>query len=117
MAPAIRKARIARPPNAAAMSKRRPPRVRSSKGPSTGATTANGAIVRMRYRTTLPRAADAVAPKKIESASEIVTNTSPHTLIACASASRENGVKVVDSSRMGASVIGGYRRGPPLPEP
>ena len=102
--------RIARPPAEPAMSRRRPPRVRSSNGPRTGATTANGAIVSSRYRTTLPRAPDVVALKKIESASEIVTNTSPHTLIACARASRENGVNVVDSRRVRASVVAAYRR-------
>ena len=41
----------------AANSSRRPPRVRSRNGPSTGATTANGAIVISRYSSTLGRAA------------------------------------------------------------
>jgi polyphosphate kinase len=61
---------------------------------------------------TLPRAPEAVAPKKIESASEIVTKTSPHTPIMCASARRENGVNDVDWRRRGASVAAAYcRRG------
>ena len=49
------------------MSRRRPPRLRSSSGPTTGATTANGAIVISRYKTTRPRAASGLAPKKIDS--------------------------------------------------
>ena len=38
----------ARPAHEAMNSRRRPPRVRSRNGPSTGATTANGAIVNSR---------------------------------------------------------------------
>ena len=40
----------------AANTRRRPPRVRSRSGPNTGATTANGASVSMRYSSTLGRA-------------------------------------------------------------
>ena len=61
--------------------------------------TANGAIVSSRYSSTFGRAAPIVASKKSESASETVTKTSPATPTACASASRANGVNVVDSRR------------------
>src|SRR5580704_1649749 len=82
----------------------RPPRVRSMSGPNTGATTANGASVNMRYSSTLGRAWPLVALKNSVSARETVTNTSPATPIAYASARRANGGNVVDSSRGRASV-------------
>jgi hypothetical protein len=58
---------------------RRPPRLRSSAGPSTGATTANGAIVSRRYAATRPRAADGEMEKNRDPARAMVTRVSPAT--------------------------------------
>ena len=74
-------------------------------GPRTGATTANGAIVKMRYSSTFGRAAPTPTSKKSEPASDTVTKTSPAIPTAWASASRANGVNVVDSRWVFASVV------------
>ena len=83
---AMRRQSPARPNIANAIMSRRPPRVRSINGPSTGATIANGAIVNTRYSSTFGRAAPTPTSKNSEPASETVTKTSPATPIACARA-------------------------------
>src|SRR5471030_1030961 len=104
----MRRHNTARPAIVAANISRRPPRVRSISGPKTGATSANGARVSTKYRITFGRAWLVVALKNNVSASETVTNTSPATPIAYASASRANGGNVVDSSLGRAFVITTY---------
>src|SRR5258708_1563170 len=113
---AISMHRTERPAIDAATIRRRPPRVRSRKGPSTGATTAKGAIVNRRYSSTLGRAAPTPTSKKSEPASDTVTKASPAVPTAWATASRANGVNVVDSRWVRASVAGqGTTPGRPRP--
>src|SRR5215211_737967 len=72
--------------------RRRPPRMRSSSGLSNGAITANGAIVMIRYSSTLGRDWPGDTEKNSEPASETVRQTSPQMLAACVIASRAKGV-------------------------
>jgi len=65
-------ARTARPIAVPAIVQRRPCCRRSSAGPITGATTANGAMVISRYSRMLPRCACVDAPKKTVPASATV---------------------------------------------
>ena len=81
---AIARQIAARPMEEAITSIRRPPRLRSSIGPSTGATMANGAMVRRRYSSTFPRAAPLGFWKNSEPASDTVRQASPATLMAWA---------------------------------
>ena len=64
---------------------------RSTSGPIRGATIANGAMVRARYRITRGRAASTDTLKKSEPASETAKNASALALTACTCASRANG--------------------------
>ena len=66
---------------------RRPWLKRSRNGPSSGATTANGSMVRPRKRATWPRASPGWAKNRVP-ASEIATAASPAALKACSSISR-----------------------------
>ncbi len=71
--------------------KRRPPLMRSIAGPTSGATTANGAIVSTRYSATLSRAAPDGIEKNSVPASDTVTSVSVATENAWTRASRVNG--------------------------
>src|SRR5207302_3203283 len=73
---AIEKQMNVRPSALMITSVRRPARLRSSIGPRTGATTANGAIVSTRYSAILPRAAPGLIEKNSDPASAIVTRVS-----------------------------------------
>ena len=84
--------RTARPAANRATMNRRPPFVRSSAGPMTGATTANGTIVMARYRSTFGRAASAVTLKKIDPARATATSVSAPTASAWVTARRAKGL-------------------------
>ncbi len=90
--PTIRKQTSARPKHPAAMSVRRPARLRSSAGPITGATTEKGASVSTRYSSTWVRDCPMLWVKKIDPASETVRHASPTDDAPCATASRPNGL-------------------------
>ena len=65
-------------PNAATITMtRRAPWLRSISGPSSGETTANGAIVMRRYNRTVLLAASGLIEKNNDPAKEIVTSVSP----------------------------------------
>ena len=81
----------ARPAHEMITMRRRPPRMRSSAGPSTGATIAKGAIVSSRYSATLPRAAWGLMSKNSEPASEMATAASPAAAAAWVRASHVKG--------------------------
>src|SRR2546422_1532393 len=85
---AMSRQRIARPAALRLTIRRRPPRVRSRAGPSTGATTAKGTMVMARYRSTLGRAESAETLKKIDPARATATSVSAPTLTAWARARR-----------------------------
>jgi hypothetical protein len=70
-------------------------RERSSTGPSTGATSANGVIVSSRYRETFGRASAAGTVKKSDPANATATKASPPRLAAYVRASVANGVRGV----------------------
>jgi hypothetical protein len=70
-------ASTARPARLPASAQRRPCCNRSSAGPITGATSANGAMVTSRYRATLPRWASEAAAKNSVPASETAIIASP----------------------------------------
>ena len=74
----------ARPAADAIRKRRRPPFMRSSAGPSTGATITNGVMVIRRNSSTLPRAALVGLEKKIDPAIDTRMHASPHALVACA---------------------------------
>src|SRR5262245_12662993 len=78
-------ARNARANIAVASAQRRPWRSRSRRGPTTGATIANGAMVIRRYRATLPRASPSGTSKKSVPAKDTAMRVSPAELIACSS--------------------------------
>src|SRR4051812_50132531 len=107
---AIKKHSTARPAHEMEMRRRRPPRVRSRNGPSTGAMTANGAIVNSRYNSTLGRAASVPTEKNKESARAAGTKTSPQTPTGGGISSFANG-EVGGGTRWCA--ITGQYRGPP----
>jgi hypothetical protein len=65
---------------------------RSTSGPISGATTANGAMVSTRYRMIRGRAASTDTLKKSEPARDTAKNTSALALTACVWASRMNGI-------------------------
>src|SRR5260370_32464921 len=69
-----------------------PPRIRSSNGLSNGASTANGAIVMIRYSRTFSRDWPGDTEKNRDPASETVRQTSPQMLAAWVIARRANGV-------------------------
>ena len=71
--------------------RRRAPRLRSMRGPSSGDTMANGASVKSRYRRTLWSAASGEMEKKSEPASEMVTTWRPPSMAHCTSDSRPMG--------------------------
>ena len=85
--PQTRKARIA---IVAPIAQRRPWLNRSRNGPSSGATIANGSIVRPRNSATWPRASPVGTWKNSVPASEIATAASPAVLKACISISRDS---------------------------
>ena len=85
--PQTRNARIAM---VAPMAQRRPWLNRSRNGPSSGATIANGSMVRPRNRATWPRASPVGTWKNSVPASEIATAASPAVLKACISISRDS---------------------------
>src|SRR4051794_19296064 len=89
--PAISAHSTARPPADTTTIRRRPPRLRSRAGPSSGATTANGAMVGARYSAPRPLAAVGEIEKNSEPARAIVRRVSPATDSAWVTASRENG--------------------------
>ena len=74
----------ARPAADAIRKRRRPPFMRSSAGPSTGATITNGVMVIRRNSSTLPRAALVGLEKKIEPAIDTRMHASPHAPVAWA---------------------------------
>src|SRR5581483_2306298 len=82
----------ARPMIESATMSRRPPRVRSSAGPSNGQITANGAIEIKRYSNSFSRELCAGDAKKSEPASDTATHASPHALIACVQSRRAKGL-------------------------
>ena len=100
--PAIRTHNPARPKHPALIKVRRPPRLRSRRGPMTGATSAKGATVSNRYSRTLGRAAPGEMLKNNVPARATVTHASPIMLTAWATASRPNG----DSPIVRGSCIG-----------
>src|SRR5947209_4523218 len=71
---------------------RRPPFMRSSAGPRTGAMITNGVIVMRRKSKTFPRAALVGLEKKIEPAIDTRMQASPHAPAAWAYTSRAKGV-------------------------
>ena len=85
--PQTRKARIA---IVAPIAQRRPWLNRSRNGPSSGATIANGSIVRPRNSATWPRASPVGTWKNSVPAREIATAASPAVLKACISISRDS---------------------------
>ena len=60
-----------------------PPRMRSTSGPTNGATIANGAMLTARNKITLVRAASGLIDKKSESANATVMAVSPATISEC----------------------------------
>ena len=76
--------------------------MRSSAGPSTGATITNGVMVIRRNSSTLPRAALVGLEKKIEPAIDTRMHASPHAPAACAYTRRANGV---GSAKRGSMLI------------
>ncbi len=91
-----RKPRIAM---VAPMAQRRPWLKRSRNGPISGATTANGSIVRPRKSATWPRASPVGTWKKSVPASEMATAASPAVLKACISINRESPESPAPSAR------------------
>ena len=69
---------------------RRPWLNRSRNGPISGATIANGSMVRPRKSATWPRASLVAPAKKMVVASEMATAASPAALAACSSISRDS---------------------------
>ena len=88
-APASTQHRNARIAIVAPIAHRRPWLNRSRNGPISGATIANGSIVRPRNSATWPRASPVGTWKNRVPASEIATAASPAALNACSSISRE----------------------------
>src|SRR3954454_23179000 len=82
----------ARPATDEIRKRRRPPFMRSSAGPSTGAMSMNGVIVIRRNSTTFPRAALVGLEKKMEPAIDTMMAASPHAPAAWAYTSRAKGV-------------------------
>ena len=91
--------RKARTAMVAPIAQRRPWLNRSRKGPISGATIANGSIVRPRKSATWPRASPVGTEKKRVPASEIATAASPAVLKACISISRESPESPAPSAR------------------
>ena len=87
----ISSAKTARAMPAPMIIPRRPPRLRSTSGPISGPTTANGAIVTSRYSATLGRAAAGSRLKNSDPASAIAINASPAADSRCVRASQVNG--------------------------
>ena len=69
-----------------------PPRIRSTNGPTNGATTANGAMLTARNKITFVRAASGLIDKNKESASATVMAVSPATISECVFDKRPKGV-------------------------
>ena len=88
----MKKQQIARPIAHPTTIARRPPRARSTSGPSKGPTMRNGATVRPSERATLDSAAFAETSKKTDPARAIATNASPAEDRPCTVASRRKGV-------------------------
>ena len=87
-----RKGQSAALPNAEATTMaRRAPRLRSMTGPSAGATTAKGPMVRSRYRSTLSLAAVGEIEKNREPASDTANRVSPAVMSTWVSARRPKG--------------------------
>ena len=99
-APSTRNARIA---IVAPIAHRRPCANRSRNGPISGATIANGSIVRPRNSATCPRASPVGTWKNRVPASEMATAASPAVLNTCISISRER------PERPAPSALGGRR--------
>src|SRR5690606_3682400 len=81
-------ARSARTKNVATLVVGRPPRIRSTNGPTSGAMTRNGPSVRTRNSSTRGRAASGETLKKIEPAIETVKNVSAAACTQCVIVSR-----------------------------
>ena len=71
---------------------RRPPGIRSMMGPISGVTSANGAIVRARYRAIRSRAASGLMEKKIDPARATAMTASVEVAAAWTRARRWNGL-------------------------
>ncbi len=84
---AIVQASTARASIEVAIAARRPCGSRSSSGPMTGASSANGAMVISRYSATRPRASPVGTEKKMVEASATVISMSPNEFSACSSIS------------------------------
>ena len=78
---------------------RRPWLKRSRNGPISGATIANGSMVRPRNSATCPRASPVGTWKNSVPASEIATAASPAALKACSSISRDSPESPAPSAR------------------
>ena len=94
---------------------RRPPGMRSMTGPTTGATTANGAIVSSRKSATLLRACAGSVLKNTDPARATAITASPAAIAAWVRASRVNG-DAEATGRPARSVPAGSPPGTPSPE-
>ncbi len=102
MAPAITHVRSPRPPVAAASTLRRPCGKRSSSGPATGTSSANGSIVSSRYSATEVRASPSGTEKNSVPASATATSASPAADSACTVSSADSPLRSAPSARAAA---------------